>query len=153
MFVSMFIYRLGHRAAMRHASTRRPYYRVLIRLLTVAQKLLVYYPLKLELPFAAHVGVGLGLPHPHNIVINSRVSIGANCRIFHGVTLGESLHAGRACPQIEDDVTIGAGAILLGGIVVGRGTVVGAGSVITRSVPSGQIVVGSNRLLGRRGAT
>jgi acetyltransferase-like isoleucine patch superfamily enzyme len=44
---------------------------------------------------------------------------------------------------IEDDVWIGAGAIILRGVVIGRGSVIGAGSVVTRSVPEYSIAVGN----------
>lgn len=154
VFLAMYIYRLGHRTAIRlRSSPNRRVDRLTLRLLTTVQKLLVYYPLKLELPFAAHIGTGLRLPHPHNIVLNSRVAIGDGCTIFHGVTLGESLSEGRLCPTIEDDVSIGAGAIIIGDVMIGRGAIVGAGSVVTKSVAAGQTVVGINRLVGKRVGT
>lgn len=45
--------------------------------------------------------------------------------------------------EIEDDVWIGAGSILLPGVTIGTGSVIGAGSVVTRSIPAGCIAVGS----------
>ena len=45
--------------------------------------------------------------------------------------------------RIEDDVWVGAGAIILRGVVIGRGSVIGAGSVVTRSVPEYSIAVGN----------
>lgn len=46
-------------------------------------------------------------------------------------------------PTLEDDVTIGAGAILLPGVRIGRGSFVGAGAVVTRDVPPWSLVVGN----------
>jgi serine O-acetyltransferase len=57
-----------------------------------------------------------------------------------------------AAPQVEDGVYIGAGAKILGGVRIGRGATVGANAVVTRDVPPGAIVVGSNRLLLKRSA-
>jgi serine acetyltransferase len=45
-------------------------------------------------------------------------------------------------PDIEDEAVIGAGAVLLPGIVVGRGATIGAGAIVTHDVPSGVLVVG-----------
>lgn len=45
--------------------------------------------------------------------------------------------------EIEDDVWIGAGSILLPGVTIGTGSVIGAGSVVTHSIPTGCVAVGS----------
>lgn len=52
--------------------------------------------------------------------------------------------------RIEDDVWIGAGAILLAGVVVGRGSVVGAGSVVASNVPPDVVVAGVPARIIRR---
>lgn len=54
-------------------------------------------------------------------------------------------------PHVEDGVSIGAGAVLLPGVVIGASAVVGAGSVVTRAVAAGEVVVGNPaRVVGRR---
>lgn len=45
-------------------------------------------------------------------------------------------------PVIEDDASIGAGAVLLPGVRIGRGALVGAGAVVTHDVPAGAVVYG-----------
>jgi serine O-acetyltransferase len=64
------------------------------------------------------------------------------------VSLGRKSAADPGVPVIEDNVTIGAGARVLGGVRVGRGATVGANAVVTRDVPSHCTVVGANRILG-----
>ena len=79
------------------------------------------------------------LPHGlHGIYISRYASIGAGCRIYQNVTIGEV--NGRA-PQIGDGCLIGAGAVLIGGIRVGDGARVGAGAGVCTDVPEGCTVV------------
>ena len=92
------------------------------------------------------------LPHPMGIVIHSEVRIGNDVVIGHQVTLGGRELTHVAAPQIEDGVYIGAGAKILGGVRIGRGATVGANAVVTKDVPPGATVVGSNRLLTKRSA-
>ncbi len=73
---------------------------------------------------------------------------GSNVRIYYAVTLAAETWVGS--PHrivIGDDVTIGAGAIILArtnqSLTIGSGAFIGAGSVVTRDVPPGQTVVGS----------
>lgn len=78
-------------------------------------------------------GPGLLLLHTPGIVMGSGVSVGANCTILHGTTLGERRVDGTGdhnCPMIGDRVTIGAGATVLGGARIEAGTVVRAGSLV-----------------------
>ena len=44
---------------------------------------------------------------------------------------------------VEDDVSIGAGAVILPGVRIGKGAMIGAGAVITKDVPEGSVVVGN----------
>ena len=79
------------------------------------------------------------LPHGlHGIYISRYASIGANCRIYQNVTIGEV--AGRA-PIVGDGCLIGAGAVLVGGIRIGDGARIGAGAAVSTDVPPGATVV------------
>jgi serine O-acetyltransferase len=89
------------------------------------------------------------LPHPLGIVIHSGTQIGENVIIGHQVTLG-GRDLTSAAPRVEDGVYIGAGAKILGGVRIGRGATIGANAVVTKDVPAGATVVGSNRLLSNR---
>lgn len=79
------------------------------------------------------------LPHGLNgIVISHNAKVGRNCRIYHQVTIGEG--AGGA-PAIGDDVLIGAGAKLVGGIRVGNRVKIAPGCVVMGDVPDGATVL------------
>jgi serine O-acetyltransferase len=101
-----------------------------------------------------HPGATIGrrffIDHGTGVVIGETTEIGDNVRLYQGVTLGaksprhgERLRGTTRHPTIEDDVTIYAGATILGGdVVVGRGTVIGGNVFLLESVPEESRVVG-----------
>jgi serine O-acetyltransferase len=94
-----------------------------------------------------HPGAGIGrrlfIDHGMGVVIGETAEIGDDVLIYHGVTLGGlSGQPGKRHPTLEDGVTIGAGAQVLGPIRVGRGARVGANAVVVAPVPAGCTVVG-----------
>ena len=102
-----------------------------------------------QLLFACHIGSGAQIGDncviQHNgvgVVISDYATIGDNCMIFHNVTLGVLHDGDTSAPVLEDDVTIGAGAIVLGGVQIGKGATVGAGAVVLKDVAPGDTVVG-----------
>lgn len=95
------------------------------------------------IPSSVVIGRGFSLPHPVGVVIGEGCVIGDSVTIYQNVTLGIAKESQRAYPQIEDGVTIYAGAILLGGIRVGRGSIVAAGAIVTRDVPPHSLAVGA----------
>lgn len=87
----------------------------------------------------AHIASTPSLPHGlHGIYISRYASIGADCRIYQNVTIGEV--NGKA-PRIGDHCLIGAGAVLVGDIRVGSHVKIGAGAVVCTDVPDGCTVV------------
>jgi serine O-acetyltransferase len=83
------------------------------------------------------------LPHPVGIVIGHDVNIGSNVRIRQGVTIGRSKpDADAGYPTIGDDVSIGAGTVILGDVDLGEGSATGANSVVIDDVPPHSTVVG-----------
>ena len=94
------------------------------------------------------VGPGLFFQHGFATTLGA-TSIGANCWINQQVTIGKDSFFN--APIIEDDVVISAGAIIIGGITVGRGAHIGAGAVVVKDVPPGMVAVGvpaKNREMG-----
>jgi len=92
-----------------------------------------------DISLKASAGPGLRFMHGHDIVIGSNVTIGRNCKIFNGVTLGnKDTESGKnSHPKIGDNVVIGTGAKILGGILIGSGAIIGANSVVLCDVPVG----------------
>jgi serine O-acetyltransferase len=75
------------------------------------------------------------------VIISAKAVIGSNVEIGSGVVVGGNARQSGA-PTIEDDVYIGAGAKVLGPIVVGRGSVIAANCVVLKSVPPRSVVAG-----------
>lgn len=81
------------------------------------------------------------LPHGLNgIIIHHKAIIGANCKIYQQVTIGGV--RGEA-PNIGNNVMIGAGAKVLGGIKIGNNVKIGANTVVTKDIEDNCTVVGS----------
>jgi serine O-acetyltransferase len=100
---------------------------------------------------AAIIGPGLALNHSVGIVIGHDVVVGRNLLLHHGVTLGHGGNSARGQPTVGDDVRIGAGAILLGGIRVGDRARIGAGAIVLSDVPADVTVVGTWTLSNQEG--
>lgn len=77
-------------------------------------------------------------------VLGGRVEVGNRCHVGAGAVLAGVIEPPSAQPVIvEDDVLIGANAVIIEGVRVGKGAVVGAGSIVTKDVPAGAVVVGN----------
>lgn len=86
---------------------------------------------------------GLNLQHPNGIVVGGTTVIGRECRLLHQVTFGQASIGPSENPTIGNNVFIGAGAKLLGGITVGDNSVIGANSVVLDDVAANTTVVGT----------
>lgn len=95
-----------------------------------------------ELPWFTRVGPGLRIHHGQGIVINGASKIGADVSIHQHVTIG-GRRSGEDCPTIGDRVRIGAGAIIMGNVLIGDDAVIGAGAVVLGDVPPGAVAVGN----------
>lgn len=77
-------------------------------------------------------------------ILGGRAEVGKRCHIGAGAVLAGVIEPPSASPVIvEDDVVIGANAVIIEGVHIGQGAVVGAGSVVTRNVPAGAVVAGN----------
>lgn len=97
----------------------------------------------IEIHPGAEIGDNFFIDHGMGVVIGETTEIGNNVTIYQGVTLGgTSWKKEKRHPTLEDNVVVGAGAILLGPVRVGNNSRVGACSVVVRDVPPHSTVVG-----------
>lgn len=131
----------GFQAVMLHRSAhalkrwRVPVAPALLRRLTIALCGIDILP-------QARLGAGCVISHGLGTVIGGESVVGEDCTILQGVTLGEARFEEVANPRVGDRVILGAGATLLGDILVGNDATVAAGAVVLDDVPAGAVVAG-----------
>ncbi len=108
-----------------------------------------------EIHPAARIGADLFIDHGMGVVIGETAEIGDSVTLYQGVTLGGTgFVTGKRHPTVQDNVTIGSGAKLLGPITIGHGSKIGANTVVIHEVPPNSTVVGNPghpvRIDGRR---
>lgn len=97
----------------------------------------------IEIHPGATIGRRFFIDHGMGIVIGETAEIGDDVMLYHGVTLGgQVLTQTKRHPTLEDGVTVGAGAKVLGPVVIGSGSAVGANAVVTKDVPAESIATG-----------
>ena len=97
----------------------------------------------IEIHPGARIGRGLFIDHGMGVVIGETAVIGDNVTLFQGVTLGGTgKERGKRHPTLGNNVVIGAGAKVLGNIVIGEGSYIGANAVVIKEVPPNSTVVG-----------
>lgn len=108
--------------------------------------LINFFAFGIEIAVRCPIGPGLFLPHTQGTVIGAW-RIGSNVTIFQGVTLGaleiDFTYSDQSRPTIGENVTIGSGAKVLGGITLGDGVRIGANSVVLSNIPTGVLAVGA----------
>lgn len=129
---AVWAHRYEHWLWMHHLRTLARWYSQITRFFT-----------GIEIHPGATIGPGFFIDHGMGVVIGETAEIGANVTLYHGVTLGGvSLEKGKRHPTLEDGVVVGAGAKVLGNIVIGANSRIGANAVVVKSVPPESVVVG-----------
>lgn len=90
-----------------------------------------------DIPSHSTIGGGFKILHGWGIVINSKSVIGKNFTIVSGTVIGAT-KTGQ--PVIGNNVSVGAHALLLGGIVIGDNVDIGAGAIVTHDIPTNGVV-------------
>jgi serine O-acetyltransferase len=95
---------------------------------------------------ACKIPRSLIMPHPYGIVIHGAAVLGEHVVLMQQVTIG-ARNVDNKAPVIEDNVFIGAGAKVLGGVHVGRHCTIGANAVVTHDIPANSTVIGINQII------
>mgnify|MGYP001171557730 CR=1 FL=1 len=116
----------------------------------------------IEIHPGAQIGKRFFIDHGAGVVIGETAIIGDNVMLYHQVTLGATgwwrpspfRSKQKRHPTIEDDVTIGVGAAILGPITIGKGSKIGAMTLVLETVPPNSVVVSKPaELLVKQGET
>ncbi|MDV3223550.1 serine O-acetyltransferase EpsC [Intrasporangium sp.] len=96
-----------------------------------------------EIHPAAQIGRRFFIDHGMGVVIGETAEVGDDVMVYHGVTLGgRSMEHVKRHPTVGNRVTIGAGARILGPVLIGDDTQIGANAVVVKDVPAGAVAVG-----------
>ncbi len=96
-----------------------------------------------EIHPGARIGQRFFIDHGMGVVIGETAVIGDDCTLYHGVTLGgTSWKKGKRHPTLENSVVVGAGAKVLGPVVISQGVRIGSNAVVVKDVPEYATVVG-----------
>ena len=97
----------------------------------------------IEIHPGATIGRRFFIDHGTGVVIGETAEIGDDVTLYHGVTLGgTSWSEGKRHPTVHNNVVVGAGAKILGPIVVGENSRIGSNAVVVKEVPPGATMVG-----------
>lgn len=118
-------------------------WRIRLRLIARWVSQLMRWLTGIEIHPGARIGKRLFIDHGMGVVIGETAEIGDDCTLYHGVTLGGTTwQREKRHPTLGDNVVIGAGAKVLGPILIGNNASIGSNSVVVKDVPEGATVIG-----------
>jgi serine O-acetyltransferase len=133
----------GLHAIWVHRLTHRMWRRVGLRLPARLLSQLARALTGVEIHPGAVLGRRLFIDHGMGVVIGETTEVGDDVTLFQGVTLGgRSMARGKRHPTLGNRVTVGAGAKVLGPVVIGDDTQIGANAVVIKDGPAGSVIVG-----------
>ncbi|WP_445167548.1 serine O-acetyltransferase EpsC [Mycolicibacterium sp. Dal123E01] len=105
----------------------------------------------IEIHPGATIGRRFFIDHGMGVVIGETTEIGDDVMLYHGVTLGgRSLEQGKRHPTLGNRVVVGAGAKVLGPLMIGDDSAIGANAVVTHDVPADSIATGIPAVVRQR---
>lgn len=96
----------------------------------------------ISLPASAEIGKGFYIGHFSGIILHSQAKLGENCSIGPGVVIGTRGGGNLGVPILGDNVYVGVGAKILGGIKIGNNVKIGANAVVLTDIPDGATALG-----------
>ncbi|KRA74852.1 hexapeptide transferase [Lysobacter sp. Root667] len=112
------------------------------------------YKLGISIPAGTSIGCGFYIGHFGGIVVSQKATIGRNCNISQGVTIGRANRGrNRGYPVLGDNIYIGPGAVIAGSVRIGNNVAIGANCVVTMDIPDDSVVVGvPGRIISQEGS-
>ena len=141
-----FLYKKGNKLTKKRRSFID---KMLLRAIYVLHRLTSLF-LGCYVPFNAEIGENLILPHGFfGIFISKNATIGNNVVIFHHVTIGSNFHTSDkpGAPTIGDNTFVGAGAKIIGKIIIGENVKIGANAIVVNDVEPSKTVVSPKALI------
>lgn len=128
---ALFIYRVGNKV---YRSKLPGFVKIsLLSFYVLFQKALEIV-IGISIPYSVNIGHSCYIGHFGNIILHPNVSLGNNCNLSQGVTIGVSGYGvNRGAPTIGNNVYIGANAVIVGNITIGDDILIGANSLVNRS--------------------
>lgn len=141
-FWATFVYRIARAIVL---SAKPAIFRRLLRAaLSIIQKFVEILTTGISIPPECEIGEGLYIGHHGTTILPARGSLGRNCNLGHGVTIGlAGSGEKRGAPRIGNRVFIGTHAVIVGKITIGDDAMICAGSVLTRSIPPRAVAIGN----------
>ena len=97
----------------------------------------------IAVPAPITIGRRFFIDHGMGVVIGETAEVGDDVMLYHGVTLGgRTRDAGKRHPTLQDGVVVGAGAKILGPVVIGARSAIGANAVVTKDAPADSVLTG-----------
>jgi len=124
------------------------------KLLRIVPKIMYLYYKRAyasDINYRADIGYGFCIHHVFATTFGKNVAIGNNFTMLHSVTIGgkNGKH-----PKIGNNVYLGPGCCVVGGITIGDNVVVGANAVVTKDIPDNAIVVGNpSKIISYKGSS
>lgn len=98
----------------------------------------------IEIPYSVSIGKGLYVGHPYGITINAGATIGENCNIHKGLTIGQENRGKRkGVPTIGNCVWIGINSTIVGGVKIGDDVLIAPNTFVNIDIPSHSVVFGN----------
>lgn len=142
-YLEIFLCYPGFHAVMWHRLNHFLSTKLKLKLLARFSSQLVRFFTGIEIHPGAEIGRRLVIDHGMGVVIGETSIMGDDCIMYHGTTLGgKGTELGKRHPTVGNNVTIYAGAKILGNITIGDNVVIGADSLVLKDLPSDCIAVG-----------
>jgi serine O-acetyltransferase len=135
---AIIIYRFGRWVR----SVRIPLVNIILKLIAFLLSKIIEITTGISIPASVQIGKGFYIGHFGSMILHADVKMGENCSIGPGIVIGTRGGGRPGVPILGNNVYIGVGAKILGGITIGNNVKIGANAVVLENVPDGASVAG-----------